>query len=76
MSDDVSDAQAAIEIAEAYADHECVGQFGEGTMTEERDTEWLIEFQTHTLSDTYTHRVRITKSVGNVIAHDRSSRFE
>lgn len=76
MSKDVSNQNAATEIAEEYADKECVGQFGEITKTEERDTEWVIEFQTHTLSDAYTHRVQITKSVGNVISHDRSSRFD
>lgn len=76
MSDDVPDEQTAIEIAETYADSECIGQLGDITDIGERDTEWLVEFETHTLSDTYTHRVRIPKSVGNVISHDRSSRFE
>lgn len=76
MSEDVSDQEAAIKLARGYADRECVGQFGDVTDVEETDTEWHIEFQTHTLSDTYTYRVRITKSVGNVISYDRSSRFE
>lgn len=76
MSEDVPDQEAAIELAKEYADSECVGQFGDVTEVEERETEWRIEFETHTLSDTHTHRVRITKSVGNVISHDRPSRFE
>lgn len=76
MSDDVPDQETAIELAKEYADSECVGQFGDVTDVEERNTEWRIEFETHTLSDTHTHRVRIIKSVGNVISHDRTSRFE
>lgn len=76
MSEDVPDQEAAIELAKEYADSECIGQLGDVTEVEERETEWRIEFETHTLSDTHTHRVRITKSVGNVISHDRQSRFE
>lgn len=76
MNEDVSDRDAAITLAERYADDDCIGQFDKVTEVEERELKWLIEFQTHTFSDTYTHRVRITKSVGNVISHDRSSRFE
>ena len=76
MSNDVPDEQTARELANTYADSECVGQLGDITDIEEYDTEWLVEFETHTLSDTYTHRVQITKSVGNVLSHDRSSRFD
>lgn len=76
MSDDVSDTETAIEIAEEYADTECVGEYGEIIETDERTSEWIVEFRTHTFSDAYTHRVRITKSVGNVISHDRSNRFD
>lgn len=76
MDEDVPDRETAIELVEEYADSECVGQFGDVTDVEERETEWRVEFRTHTPSDTHTHRVRITKSVGNVVSHDRSSRFE
>lgn len=74
--DDVPDEETAIEIAEEYAGEECVGEFGEVTAIEEQDTDWIVEFETHTYSDAYTHRVTITKAVGNVVSHDRSSRFE
>ncbi|SEO90303.1 hypothetical protein SAMN04487948_10748 [Halogranum amylolyticum] len=76
MSKEVATRDAAIEITEAFADSECVGRFGEITEVAERDTVRLVEFQTHTLSETYTHRIRITTSVGNVVTHDRSSRFD
>lgn len=76
MSEEVPDQDTATELAEEYADSECIGQFGEITEVDEHDTKWTIEFQTHTLSDSYTHRVQITKSVANVISHDRSSRFD
>lgn len=72
MSDDVPDRETAIGIAEEYADDECVGQFGDVETIEERESEWMVEFRTHTFSDTHTRRLRITKSVGNVIDHDRS----
>lgn len=75
MSDEVPNREVATEIAKEYADSECIGELGEVTDTEERDTEWVVEFQTHTFSDSYSHRVRITKSAGNVISHDRSTRF-
>jgi hypothetical protein len=76
LSEDAPDREAAIELAKGYADSECVGQFGEVTDVEETETEWRIEFRTHTLSGTNTHRVRITESVENVVSHDRSSRFD
>lgn len=76
MSDDVPDAEMAIEIAEDYADNECIGEYGEITDVEERDSAWLVEFRTHTFSDAYTHHVQITKSVGNVVSHNRTSRFD
>lgn len=71
MSEDVPDADAAIEIAEEYADAECVGQPGDVVEVEERESEWVVEIRTHTYSDAYRHRIRITRSVGNVIGHDR-----
>lgn len=76
MNEDVPDKDTAIDIAEDFANDESIGQFGEVTDVEETETEWQVEFQTSTFSETYTHRIRITKSVGNVIAHDRSSRFD
>lgn len=76
MGDEIQDSETAVEIAEEYADTECVGEFGEIITTEEEDTEWVVEFQTHTFSDVYTHTIRITKSVGNVVSHDRTSRFD
>ncbi|WP_152420654.1 hypothetical protein [Halorubrum tebenquichense] len=76
MSEDVPDQETASELAKEYADNECVGQLGDITDIEERDAEWQIEFETHTLSDTHTHRIRITKFAGNVISYDRLSRFE
>lgn len=76
MSDEVPGTEAAIEITEEYADNECVGEFGEIIEIEERDNNWTIELRTHTFFDEYTHRIQITKSVGNVISHDRSDRFD
>jgi hypothetical protein len=73
---EVPDEQTAREIAEAYADAECVGEFGAVTDVESRNGEWEVVFETHTFSETYTHRLRITERVGNVIAHERSSRFD
>jgi len=73
MGDDVPDAEAATEIAEAYADEECVGQLGDVVEVEDRESEWIVEFRTHTFSDAYTHRVTITKAVGNVVDHERST---
>ena len=72
MNADVSNSEKAIEIAEAYADDECVGQLGDIVDVEERENEWIVEFRTHTYADAYTHRLRITKNVGNVISHERS----
>ncbi|WP_226013528.1 hypothetical protein [Halomicrobium salinisoli] len=73
MGDDVPDAEAATEIAEAYADEECIGQLGDVVAVEDRESEWLVEFRTHTFTDAYTHTVRITKAVGNVVGHERST---
>ncbi|WP_225336481.1 hypothetical protein [Halomicrobium urmianum] len=72
MGDDVPDAETATGIAEDYADEECVGQLGDVVEVVEREAEWIVEFRTHTFSDAYTHRLTITKSVGNVVGHERS----
>jgi hypothetical protein len=76
MGDDVPDRETAIELAKEYAESECVGQIGDSIDVEERDMTWIVKFQMYTYSEKTTHRVKITKSVGNVISHDRSSRFE
>jgi len=76
MSDAVPDSETAIELATQYAESDCVGQFGEITDVEDRDATWVVEFRTHTFADRYSHRIEVTKSVGNVITHDRSSRLE
>ncbi|MBB6091065.1 hypothetical protein HNR49_002456 [Halobacterium salinarum] len=63
MSEDVPDQEVAIELAKEYADSECVGQFGDVTDVDETETEWRIEFQTHTLSDTHPSLVSPHTSV-------------
>lgn len=73
MGDEVTDADAATEIATEYADSECVGQPGDVVSVEERESDWVVEVRTHTYSDAYTHRIRITRSVGNVVEHDRET---
>lgn len=73
MSDDVPDSDTAIDIARQYADDECVGEPGDIVDVTEQDNEWAVEIETHGYSDTYTHRIRLTKTVGNVIAHERLS---
>lgn len=72
MSDDIQDAETAIDVATEYADAECVGELGEVIDARREENVWVVEFRTHTFSDAYEHRVRITASVGNVISHDRS----
>lgn len=76
MNEEVPDRETAVEIAEAFADEECVGELGDVVDVEDRDSDWIVEFRTHTLADAYSHRMKITKSVGNVIAHDRSEQSE
>lgn len=74
MSNKVQDAETAVEIAEEYADEECIGELGDVIDTISENNVWIIMFRTHTFSDAYVHRVRITKSVGNIISHDRKDR--
>lgn len=76
MSEEVSDQKTVTSLVKGYANRECVGQFGEITHIDEHDTEWQIEFETHTFSDTHTHTVRITKAVGNMVGHKRANQFE
>jgi hypothetical protein len=73
---EVPDERSARAVAEAYADTECVGQFGAVTDVGKRNGEWEVVFETHTTSEAYTHRVRISERAGTVIGHERSSRFD
>jgi len=75
MVEDV-DKEEAIEIAKAYADEECVGELGEALDAHEADSNWIVDVRTHTFSDAYDHRVKITAAVGNVISHERKDRFD
>lgn len=72
---EVRDRETAVELAKDYADEECVGQFGETVDVRREDSSWVVEFKTHTYSDEYVHRLKIT-STGNVYAHERSNRFD
>lgn len=75
MEDEV-DEREAIEIAEDYADEECVGELGETLDVTKEDGSWIVEVRTHTFSDSYDHRVKITATVGNIISHERDDRFD
>jgi hypothetical protein len=68
--------ERAVEIAEEYARAECVGEFGEILGVTREGSNWIVEFRTHTFDDVYDHRVEITASVGNLIAHERLNRVE
>lgn len=74
MGREVPDADAARDIAEPYAAEECVGTLGEVREVTREDDVWVVEFETHTFSDVFRHRIRITGSVGNVISHEREKR--
>jgi hypothetical protein len=63
--------QQAVEVAREYASDECVGEFGEILGVTREGSNWIVEFRTHTFDDAYDHRVTITASVGNLIAHER-----
>lgn len=76
MSEEVPDAATARDVAEQYAREECVGEFGEVLEVREDGSSWVVEYRTHTFADAYDHSVRITKAVGNVVGHERSSRFD
>jgi len=70
------DKENAIEIAQDYADEECVGQIGDILDAYKENGNWLVEFRTHTYSDSYDHQVTITATVGNVISHKRGNRLD
>lgn len=73
MPDRVEDAGAAETIAETYAGEECVGTLGEVIEVTRKESIWIVEFRTHTLSAEFVHRIEITAPVGNVITHDRNA---
>ncbi|MFB6301467.1 MAG: hypothetical protein ABEH78_01195 [Haloferacaceae archaeon] len=70
------DRERAIEIARDYADGECVGELGEVLDAAKENDLWIVEFRTHTFSDSYDHRLKITVSVGNVVSHERKDRLD
>lgn len=72
---DVQDADEAKAIALDYADEECVGEPGDVLDVTREDSDWIVEFRTHTFSDAYEHRVRISR-VGNLFSHERATRLE
>lgn len=78
MSGDSTNRDEAIEITKKFAeeDERCAGEFGDIIDIRRDDNVWIVEFRTHTFSDTYTHQIRITRSVGNVISYERESKFE
>lgn len=73
MEGEIDDTDAAIEAAKEYAKEECVGELGEVLDAKREENSWVIEFRTHTFSDEYEHRVRVS-SVGNVFSHERQNR--
>lgn len=75
MKGEIEDSDTAIEIAKDYADVECLGELGEVRDARRESKNWIVEFRTHTFSDTYEHRVQLSP-VGNVFSHDRTDRDE
>jgi hypothetical protein len=70
MEGKITDTDTAVEIARDYADDECVGEFGEVLEASRENHDWIVEFRTHTFSDTYKQRVQLSP-IGNVFSHDR-----
>jgi hypothetical protein len=70
MEGKITDTDTAVEIARDYSDDECVGEFGEVLEARRENNDWIVEFRTHTFSDTYKHRVQLSP-IGNVFSHDR-----
>jgi hypothetical protein len=54
-----------------YANNECVGELGEVLDAKQENNTWIVEFRTHTLSNTYNHRIQLSP-IGNVFSHDRT----
>lgn len=75
MNGDIENEETAEDVAREYADEDCVGELGEVLDVQRDDTDWIVEFRTHTFSDSYDHRVRISQ-VGNVYAHERADRLD
>lgn len=75
MEGEIESSETAIEIAREYAADNCVGEWGEVLDTRQEDKDWIVEFRTHTFSDAYEHHVQLSP-IGNVVSHDRTSRFE
>lgn len=69
------DKEEVIEIAQDYADEECLGEFGGVLDAYKEEKGWIVEFRTHTYSDSYDHRVTVTTTVGNIISHERGPRL-
>jgi len=70
MKGEVREEQTAVEVTRDYAAEECVGEWGAVTDVQEDDETWIVEFETHTYSDEYEHRLKINRA-GNVFAHER-----
>jgi hypothetical protein len=75
MEGEIEDPNTAIERAKEYAGDDCVGEFGEVLDVRQENNSWIVAFRTHTFSDAYEHRVQLSR-IGNVVSHDRPSRFE
>lgn len=71
MGNEVQNVETAEDVAESYADEECLGTLGEVVDVTRNDDVWIVEFRTHTISDRFTHEIEITDRVGNIISHDR-----
>lgn len=76
VSTEIQTADAAIEVATEYADENCVGELGDILDARREENEWIVEFRTHTYSDAYDHRVRLTAAVGNVVSHERTNHID
>jgi len=61
-----------VDIAERYTDEGVSGSSGRVIDIEKRDTGWAVSFGTNLLGNV-TRQIRVTKSAGNVIAHEGST---
>lgn len=75
MKGEIENTETAEEVAREYADEDCVGELGEILDVRRDDTDWVVEFRTHTFSDSYEHRVLISP-VGNLYSHERVDRLD
>lgn len=74
MEWEVDERDAAADLVTEYADEKCVGELGEIQSVEQEESCWIVEFRTHTFSDEYDHRIRVSP-VGSVYSHERLDRF-